>query len=161
MHRMTKLRNPLLVMVFLTAVSLTGLCQAPTGTQKAKPVSPFADYAGDWTGTFEGKVWLQLKLELNGEKLSGSLVHARDLQLNDNGELKSVSEEQSTETVSSTVVNPDGLMLTVKDPDSQDTVQFLMCLVLPAKDAANLKMVGEDMPPGVPKPKPWKVTKAR
>ncbi len=71
---------------------------APAAQQKPK-VSPFAGYAGLWTSKFDGKVWLQLKLDLHGEQLSGSLLHPQKIDLNDNGELKSVSEEQITEAV--------------------------------------------------------------
>ena len=45
------------------------------GAQKPK-VSPFAEYAGEWTSTFDGKVWLRLQLELHGDQLTGSLLHA-------------------------------------------------------------------------------------
>ena len=125
-----------------------------------KPVSPFAEYAGEWTATFDGKTWIRLTLQLEGEKLAGSLVHARDIRLNDNGELKSVSEEQSTEAITEAVVNPDGLLITLKDPDAHETDRYMMKLVQPAKEAADLKMVGQAMPPGMPKPKPWRLTKS-
>jgi len=50
-------------------------------------------------------------------------------------------------------------VLTAKDPDTQETGRYLMRLVLPAKDAADLKMIGATMPPGMPKPKPWRLLK--
>jgi len=135
--------------------------QAPGGTAPPKKqISPFADYAGEWTSTFDGKVWLRLRLELAGDRLIGSLAHARDIALKDSGELKSVSEEQSTETISDAVVNPDGLLLTAKDPDTQETSRWLMRLGSPVKDVADLRMVGEAMPPGMPKPKPWLLVKS-
>jgi hypothetical protein len=145
------------------AVSLTAWCQAPpasTTTPPQKPkISPLAEYAGEWTATFDGKVWLRLHLELRGEQLAGAMLHARNLMLNDNGELKSVSEEQSGETMTSAVLNPDGLLLSMKDPDSQETDRYTMRLVPPAKDTAELKMIAMSMPPGMPKPKPWKLAK--
>jgi len=129
-------------------------------TSQKKPVSPFAEYVGVWTATFDGRPWLRLTLELHGEQLAGSLVQARNITLNDNGELKLVSEEQSTETITEAVVNPDGLLITLKDPDTQETDRYMMKLIQPAKDAADLKVVGQAMPPGMPKPKPWRVTKS-
>jgi hypothetical protein len=153
----------LLPFFLLTAV-LLGWAQTPssnksTPTQK-KPVSPFADYAGQWRATLDGQVWLQLTLELQGEQFTGSLVHPRNITLNDNGEVKSISEEQSTETVTEAVVNPDGLLITLKDRDTQETDRYVMKLVEPTKDAADLKIIGQAMPPGMPKPKPWRVRKA-
>ena len=135
--------------------------QAPGSTSpQKKQISPLAEYEGYWTSTFEGKIWLQLELELRGDQLIGSMEHARKIDLNDNGELKSVSEEQSRETVTDAAVNPDGLVVTVKDLDSQDTHRYLMRLVLPAKDAADLRIIGGSMPPGMPKPKPWRLVKS-
>jgi len=145
------------------AVALTAWSQAPpapatTPPQKPK-VSPFAEYAGDWTATFDGKVWLRLHIELRGDQLMGAMLHARILTSNDNGELKSVSEEQSGETITSAVLNPDGLLLTMKDPDSQGTDRYMMRLVAPAKDTAELKMIAMSVPPGMSKPKPWRLVK--
>ena len=95
-------------------------------TSQKKPVSPFAEYVGVWTATFDGRPWLRLTLELHGEQLAGSLVQARNITLNDNGELKLVSEEQSTETITEAVVNPDGLLITLKDPDTLETDRYMM-----------------------------------
>src|ERR1017187_8889872 len=93
--------------ITLTAWSQAPPASAPTPPQKPK-VSPFAEYAGEWTATFDGKVWLRLHLELRGEQLIGAMLHARKLTSNDNGELKSVSEEQSGETITSAVLNQIG-----------------------------------------------------
>lgn len=153
-------------MKWITALLVAGLVghaawgQAPGGTApQKKPVSPFTEYAGEWTSTFEGKVWLRLQLELAGDHLIGSLVHSRDIAWQDSGELKAASEEQSAETIADAVVNPDGLLLTAKDHDTQETSHYLMRLGSPVKDVADLRMVGEAMPPGMPKPKPWRLEK--
>lgn len=136
-----------------------GQTPPPGGAGKAKPVSPFAEYAGDWVSTFEGKFWLILQLELHDDQLSGSLVHARNYAVDDSGELKSVSEEQVKEIVTGATVNPDGLLLTFKDPQKQEPDRFLMRITVPAKNAADLKMIAMVMPPGMSKPKPWKLAK--
>ena len=148
------------------AVGLVAWCQtpqhpanaAPTAPQKEK-VSPFAGYAGVWTSKFDGKIWLQLRLDLHGEQLTGSLLHPQKVDVNDNGELKSVSEEQVTEALSDGVLNPDGLLLTLRNPDTQETDRYMMRLVPPDNDTAELKMIAMTMPPGMPKPKPWRLVK--
>ena len=152
----------LLVVSFATVLSGWGQQARPANpaTGQKKPVSPLAEYAGEWTATFDGKVWLRLTLQLEGEKLAGSLVHARNINLNDNGEVKSVSEGQATETITDAVVNPDGLLISLKDPDTGESDRYMMKLGPPAKEAADLKMVGQAMPPGMPKPKPWRLTKS-
>ena len=55
-------------------------------------------------------------------------------------------------------VNPDGLLLTTKDPDTQETNRFTMKLT--GESTAELKMSAMKMPPGMPKIRPWKLTKA-
>ena len=152
----------LLFVSFAAVLSSWGQQARPgnAATTQKTPVSPFVDYAGEWTATFDGKVWLRLTLQLEGEKLAGSLVHARNINVDDNGDVKSISEDQVTETIADAVVNPDGLLITLKDSDAQETDRYMMKLVRPAKDAADLKLIGQAMPPGMPKPKPWRVTKA-
>jgi len=146
----------LLVLAFgVAAVAQTSPKPAAPGTPVHK--SPLADYAGMWTGSFEGKTWLTVKLALQGDRLSGFIQHPRNLQFNDQGELKTVSDEQSTENVQDAQVNPDGLLLTTKDPDTQDTNRFTMKLT--GETTAEIKMSAMKMPPGMPKIKPWKVTK--
>jgi hypothetical protein len=147
----------LLLQLILLVMALPGLCQAPP---KVKPVSPLLEYAGEWTSVFDGKVWLRLQLELRGDQIVGSLVHPKDIEMNDSGELKSASEEQSTEMVSEAVVNPDGLLISLKDEETQERDRYQMRLILPDKNTADLKMIGMTMPPGMPKPKPWRLVKA-
>jgi len=155
------------LLLAVIGVSLAAWCQAPANPGNAAPaasqkkkISPLAEYAGLWSARFEGKIWLQLRLELAGEQLTGSLIHPHNLELNDNGELKSVSEEQVTEFVSDAVVNPDGLLLSLKDSDAQQTDRYVMRLVAPDNDTADLKMIAMSMPPGMPKPKPWRLVKS-
>lgn len=147
----------LVLSIVVVSMQITGWCQAPP---KVKPVSPLLEYAGEWTSVFDGKVWLRLRLELRGDQIVGSLVHPNNIEMNDNGELKSVSEEQSTEAVTEAVVNPDGLLISVKDAETQEPGRFMMRLILPEKETADLKMIGMTMPPGMPKPKPWRLLKS-
>ena len=151
-------RLSLLVVLILgiAAGAQTPPQQGPPGVPVRK--SPLASYVGTWTGSFEGKTWLTVKLVLQADHLSGSLQHASHLQFNDQGEIKSVSDEQSTETVQDAQVNPDGLLLTTRDPDTQETNHFTMKLT--GEATADLKMSAMKMPPGMPKIKPWKLTRA-
>ena len=147
----------------LMAVLALGLSAwAQTSAQPAKqnaPVrkSPLAGYAGTWTGSFEARTWITVKLALQSEQLTGSIQRPLNVQFNDQGEIKSVSDEQSTEQVENAQINGDGLLITVKDPDKPETDRFLMRLT--GDTTAEIKMLAMSMPPGMPKLKPWKLTK--
>ena len=157
-HRMKKL----LLALALLSVQLAAWCQAPVSgnaaSAKAQRVSPFAGYVGDWVAVLDGKVWLLLELELHGEQLTGWLTHSRDIEMNDEGGLRSASEERVKEAITEAVVNPDGLLLTVRYADAKQFDHYVMKLNATG-DAAELKMAGMTMPPGMPKPKPWTLTK--
>jgi hypothetical protein len=149
-----------LLLFAIVITSAAGAQPATQGNSATRPAkkSPLADYAGTWAGSFEGKTWLTVKLVLESDRLAGSIQHASHLQFNDQGEIKSVSDDLSTETVQDAQVNPDGLLLTTKDPDTQETNRFTMKLT--GESNAELKMSAMKMPPGMPKIRPWKLTKA-
>lgn len=148
------------LLVFAIVVTIAVAAQTATQSKsEARPVkkNPLAAYAGTWTGSLQEKTWLTVKLTLQAERLSGSIERPRNLQFNDQGEIKSVSDEQSTEIVQDAQVNPDGLLLTVKKTDSQEINRYTMRLT--SESAAELKMSAMSMPPGMPKIRPWKLTK--
>jgi hypothetical protein len=132
---------------------------SPQGTAQA-PVkkNPLVPYAGNWIGAFEGKPWILFNLNLSGEQFSGSLQRAKTIDLNDNGELKHVSDEFVTDQLVKAELNPDGLLISVKDPNTQEVLRYMMKLSSD-ETTAEVKMVAMTMPPGMPKPKPWKVMK--
>jgi len=99
-----------------------------------------------------------LNLNLVGEQFSGSMQRAKKIDMNDNGEIKHVSEEFSNDPLAQGTLNPDGLLLTFKNPATQETARYLMKLT--GESTAEIKMIAMEMPPGMPKPKPWKLTKA-
>jgi len=153
------MRRPVLLIAIL-ALGLSGWAQTAAQQNKQNaPVrkSPLAPYAGTWTGSFEGRTWLTVRLTLQGEQLTGSLQGPHSIQFNDQGEIKSVSDELSTEQVQSVQINGDGLLITAKDPDKPDTDRYLMRLT--GETTADIKMLAMSMPPGMPKLKPWKLTK--
>ncbi len=146
--------------ILLIATSIVSFAQTATTPRTQTPAqkNPLADYAGSWIGTFEGHAWLTIRLNLQGAQLTGTVQHSHDLKWNDDGELKSVSEDEITETVQSAAIQGDGLLLTVKGADAQEADRFVMRLTSPT--TADVKMVAMSMPPGMAKPKPWKVIKA-
>ncbi len=153
------MRCLLLLMTIVLSVAAPAQTQPQQGPSNPPArKSPLADYAGTWTGSFEGKTWITVKLALQGDRLTGSIQHPHDLQFDDNGELKSISDEQSTKTVQDAEINPNGLLLTTKDPDTQETYRFAMRLT--GDSTAEIKMIAMKMPPGMPKLKPWKLTRA-
>jgi hypothetical protein len=119
--------------------------------------SPLAEYAGSWIGTFEGHTWITVRLIQQGAGVAGTLQRPRELQFLDSGELKSVSEERATNSVEQGALQGDGLLLTVKDPSTQETSRYVLRLT--GANTAELKMVAMSMPPGMPKPKPWQLSK--
>lgn len=131
---------------------------SPQGSTQA-PVkkNPLLPYAGNWIGAFEEKPWILLNLKLTGERFSGSLERAKSIELNDNGDIKHVGEDFVTDAVVDAKLNPDGLLITVKDPNTQETFRYMMKIT--SDSDAELKMIAMNMPPGMAKPKPWKVMK--
>jgi hypothetical protein len=146
---------PSIMTLCIAMAAQTSPVQAPPGAPRK---SPLADYAGTWIGSFEGKTWITVRLALQGERLAGSIQHPHNLEFNDQGELKSISGDQTTETVQDAQANPNGLLLTTKDPDTQETNRFTMKLT--SDSAGEIKMNAMKMPPGMPKIKPWKLAKA-
>jgi len=149
-----------ILVMLLIATSVVGFTQTATTQQTpSAPVkkSPLADYAGTWTSAFEGHPWLTIRLTSQGTALSGSVQRAHEFQFADSGLLKSVSEDQITESIDSAALQGDGLLITVKDPNAQQPNRYLLRLT--GANTADLKMVAMSMPPGMPKPQPWKLTK--
>ena len=146
------------VSIALFTIALAALGYAQTsmtpGMQNAPArKSPLAEYAGAWVGTLQGHTWMSIRLALQGNQISGSLQRPNDLEYADNGDLKSVGEERSTATVENAQLNGDGLLLTVKDPKTEQTDHYVMRLT--TANTAEVKMAAMSMPPGMAKPKPW------
>ncbi len=151
-----------LAIIVTVVLGLAGAGWSQTSSKQTaanQPVkkSPLAGYAGTWTGTFEAQPWLTVQLVLRGDKLSGSLRRAHDLKFNDAGNLKSVGDTQVTEVIEDATLNGDGLLLTAKNPDTNETDRFTMRLT--GETTADIKMSAMSMPPGMPKLQPWKLTR--
>jgi hypothetical protein len=154
---MRRLLSVAMLMIALSAIVFAQTSMTPGMQNAPARKSPLADYAGAWIGTFEGHTWLSIRLNLQANQITGTLQRPHDVKFTDRGDIKSVGQEQSTDGVESAVLNGDGLMLTVKDAGTQETSHYLMRLT--GANTAEVKMVAMSMPPGMPKPKAWTVSK--
>jgi len=119
--------------------------------------SPLAEYAGSWIGTFQGHTWITVKLADQANNLTGTVQRPQSVEFQNSGALKSVSDERVTDGVQSAVIQGDGLMLTVKDPGSNEIFHYVMRLM--SANTAELKMSEMNMKPGMPKPQPWQLSR--
>ncbi|MFZ0706528.1 MAG: hypothetical protein WAM71_13060 [Candidatus Korobacteraceae bacterium] len=132
--------------------------QTPYSAKAPVKKNPLLPYVGNWIGAFEDKPWILLTLNLSGEQFSGSLERTRKVDLNDNGEIKHVSDDFVNDPLVEAKLNPDGLLISVKDPNTQEVFRYMMKLSSDEK-TAEIKMIAMNMPPGMAKPKPWKLMK--
>ena len=145
-----------LASVAVTSIALCALGWAQTSMSPAMQnapaqKTPLSGYVGAWIGTFQGHAWLTIRLMQRGDQLTGMMQRPRDVQFDDQGDVKSVSDEKWAGSIESAKLNSDGLLLTVKDPATHKTDRYLMRLT---NDTT-----AEVMAPGAPKAKPWKLTK--
>ena len=148
--------------VALLVISFAFVAQAQTSMTPAMQnaparKSPLEGYAGSWIGMLEGHTWITVKLNKQGTDLTGTLQRPKELQFANSGDLKSVGEEQTTSAIENAVLQGDGLLLTVKDPSTNQTDHYVLRLM--SANTAELKMSGMAMQPGMPKPKPWQLSR--
>jgi beta-lactamase regulating signal transducer with metallopeptidase domain len=114
-------------------------------------------FAGTWHARFKGKIFETIKLEKQQGKLTGS-VRGADIEVDKGGELTSAHAIDSSDPdpiVEATLAS--GILrITIKEKDSDDTIQFEMKLTGP--DQAELRILA---PPDVPTPKPWKLERVK
>jgi len=112
-------------------------------------------FVGTWHAEFKGKTFLTIKLEKQQDKLTGTVSHF-DVKLDNTGELTSAEELDGSNPIIEAKLTNGILRVTLKDEDSQDTLQCEMKLT--GTDQAELRML---VPPDVPKPKWWKLLRAK
>lgn len=154
------MKRVLSVAMLAVALSIIGYARTSmTPAMQNAPArkSPLAEYAGAWTGTFEGHSWMVIRLALQGNQVSGTIQRPEELQFADSGDLKSVGDKQQTWTVENSQLTGDGLLLTVKNADSPQADRYVIRLT--TANTAEVKMVAMNMPPGMPKPKPWMLSR--
>src|SRR6202167_2067967 len=114
-------------------------------------------FVGTWQARFKGKVFETIKLEKQQDKLTGS-VRGAEIEVDKGGELTSAHAIDSSDPdpiVEATLASG-VLRITIKEKDSEDTIQFEMKLTGP--DQAELRILA---PPDVPTPKPWKLERMK
>jgi len=154
---MKRVLSVALLMLSFAIVAAAQTSMTPGMQNAPARKSPIAEYAGSWIGTFQGHTWITVKLNQQAGVLSGTLQRPHDLDFQNSGELKSVGDEQTTSTVENAVLQGDGLLMTVKDPSTNQTDHYVMRLM--SANTAELKMSGMNMKPGMPKPQPWQLSR--
>jgi len=148
------------VAILLASLAIAGMAQTSMtpGLQNAPArKSPLAGYAGAWIGTFQGHAWISIKLVNQNNQLTGSLIRPTSVQYENSGALKSVGKDLSSDPVENAEIQGDGLLLTVKNSKTQQTEHYVMRLM--SANTAELKMAEMSMPPGMPKPMPWELSR--
>ena len=151
-----------LLSVAVTAIALGVGGWAQTSMSPAMQNAParktsLMEYVGSWIGTFQGHTWLTIRLMKSGDQLTGTLERAQDVQFNDQGDVESVSSEKWKSAFESAQLNGNGLLLTVKDPATQETNRYLMWLT--NDTTAEVQILAVSQTTARPKPKPWKLTR--
>ena len=128
----------------------------PSGELKSRVTDMSGDqFVGTWHAEFKGKTFLTIKLEKQQDKLTGTASHF-DIKLDDTGGLTSAEEVDGSNPIVEAKLTNGILRITLKDEDTQDTLQCEMKLT--GTDQAELRML---VPPDVPKPKWWKLLRAK
>jgi hypothetical protein len=154
------MKRALSVSLFILSITIITLAQTSmTPAMQNAPArkSPLEGYVGTWIGMFQGHAWITVKLEKQGTDLTGSIQRAAHVDFENSGDLKSVSDEKATDTVQKSVLQGDSLLLTVQDTTSLETFHYVMRLT--SANTAEFRMSGMNMQPGMPKPKPWTLSR--
>jgi beta-lactamase regulating signal transducer with metallopeptidase domain len=126
-------------------------------TQPHNTDANLQSFVGTWQARFRGKVFETITLGKQQGKLTGS-VRGADVEVDKDGELTSAHAIDSSDPnpiVEATLAS--GILrITIKEKDSEDTIQFEMKLTGP--DQAELRILA---PPDVPTPKPWKLERVK
>jgi hypothetical protein len=142
-------------LLFTTCLGVSGFSIQVTQPHNADAnLQPFV---GTWQARFKGKVFETIKLEKQQGKLTGS-VRGADIEVDKDGELTSAHAIDSSDPdpiVEATLASG-VLRITIKEKDSEDTIQFEMKLTGP--DQAELRILA---PPDVPTPKPWRLERVK
>jgi hypothetical protein len=148
------------VALSVALLAIAGMAQTSmTPALKNAPArkSPLAGYAGAWIATFQGHAWMSIKLVDQNNQLTGTLLRPTEMEYENSGALKSVSKQLTSDPIERAEIQGDGLLLTVKNPTTQQTEHYVMRLM--SADTAELKMAEMSMPPGMPKPMPWELSR--
>jgi len=115
---------------------------------------PGKAFLGTWQSQFQGKVFLTIKLEDEGGKLTGSISHMQ-IGLDNQGELTSAEPQEGEDAFSEAKLTGNSLHLTSKSATGQDITQYEMEIT--GADLAELRFVNARTSSTAPKP--WKLQK--
>jgi hypothetical protein len=145
------------VLLIMTCLGVSGF--SLQATQPASTDADLQQFVGTWHAEFKGKTFLTIKLEKQDRKLTGTASHA-DIRLNKDGELTSAEEQDVSNPIVEAKLTNGTLRITIKDQDSQDTYECKMKRT--GTDQAQLQIViPPDVGGEVPRPKPWKLERAK
>ena len=115
------------------------------------PAPQLSSFAGTFKAEFRKQTWLVLTLIADGDKLSGTLTHSAQLSADDEGDITSVSDDMSSESIVNTELHSDSLRITARDEDGNEDHY---ALTLTGADTAELRSLVGDEDSG---PKPFKL----
>lgn len=125
-------------------MALLGMQPARAQAQSAQ----LSSFAGTWKAEFHKQTWLVLTLTAAKDSLSGSLAHSVQISADDKGEITSVGDEMSTDTIASVALQGATLHITARDEEGNSGEYTL---ALTGADKADLQPVSGS-PTGAPKP---------
>src|SRR5260370_35116873 len=124
--------------------------------EKTPEKPPLRGLVGVWKVSFQGKTFTVLVLQLENDKLAGTLSTG-EVDLADDGEVSNVNQEVG-EARAIFDIKLDGQILSFKDKDGDD-VNFLE-MKLTGENRADLRFLMPDqLPQGMPVPKPFRLTR--
>jgi hypothetical protein len=112
-------------------------------------------FVGTWQASFNGSPFLTVIFAMPDNKVTGSFGHA-NIDVNQAGELTKAEAKDGADPITDAQVKGNVLRFTTKSTDgSEDSLQAELRLIDPNK--GEIRMIG--IPPDVPSPKPWQVTR--
>jgi hypothetical protein len=156
-NRVRKTSAQALVLATLTLLIVT--CLGVSGfsfqVNQTHTDADLQQFVGTWHAQFKGKTFLTINLEKQQGKLTGTASHL-GIQVDKDGELTAAEEQDGSAPILEARLTAGILRITIKEEDSQDTIQCEMKLT--GTDQAELRVLA---PPDVPTPKPWKLERAK
>jgi hypothetical protein len=157
-NRIRKTREP--ASALATSALLVVTCLGVSGfsmqvIESTRSDADLQQFVGTWHAKFKGETFLTINLEKQQGKLTGTVSHA-DIQVDKDGELTSAEEHDGSDPILEVKLTNGLLRITIKEEDSQDTIQSEMKLT--GTDQAEFRVL---TPPDVTAPKPWKLERAK
>lgn len=112
-------------------------------------------FVGTWQASFNGSPFLTVTFAVADNKVTGSASHA-NIEVNQAGELTKAEAKDGEDPITDAQVKGNVLRFTTKSTDgSGDSLQAELRLIGPRQ--GGIRLIG--LPPDVPAPKPWEVSR--